>query len=216
MAPLDTRPATKREQREASMENLLRAALGLFVSQGYRSTTVEQIAEAADLTKGSVYFYFRNKEGLLGALLDRAEQVVADDMIARVEEAGEDSVDRMVAFVHGQARLGVDHWEHVLLLILMSLEFAGQGGPIEDRTRAIYDRMYATVEAIIERGKQDGAFRADLNTREQAAIVMAGHDGTFLEWYRRGAAFDGEELVRALRAATLGGLGVTIPEKTRD
>jgi hypothetical protein len=35
---------------------------------------------------------------------------------------------------------------------------------------------------------------------------MAGHDGTFLEWYRRGAEFDGEELVRALRTSMLAGL----------
>ncbi len=35
---------------------------------------------------------------------------------------------------------------------------------------------------------------------------MAGHDGTFLEWYRRSDSLDGEELVRALRTATLAGL----------
>ncbi len=212
MTALPARPATKREQREASIERLLGTALSRFVGQGFSHTTVEQIADDAGLTKGSVYFYFKGKDALLMAVLDRVEQVVVDDMIGRVSAAGPGAADKLVAFVHGQARLGVDRWEHVLLLILMSLEFAGRGGPIEDRTKAIYARMYRTIEDVIALGKRQGVFRDDLRTREQAAIVMAGHDGTFLEWYRRGADFDGEELVRALRTATLGGL----VERTED
>ena len=47
------------------MELLLDAALRLFVSQGYRSTNLEQIAGVARLTKGAVYFYFRSKEAVL-------------------------------------------------------------------------------------------------------------------------------------------------------
>ncbi len=206
MIALPARPSTKREQREASIERLLGAALTRLVSQGFSHTTVEQIADDAGLTKGSVYFYFKGKDALLMALLGRVEQVVVDDMIARVSAAGPGAADKVVAFVHGQARLGVDRWEHVLLLILMSLEFARRGGPVEARTKAIYDRMHRTIEDILDLGKREGIFRDDLRTREQAAIVLAGHDGTFLEWYRRGADFDGEELVRALRTATLGGL----------
>ncbi len=197
------KPATKSAQRAASVENLLGAALALFVSQGYRHTTVEQIAEAAGLTKGSVYFYFKSKDGLLHALLDGVEEIVVDHMVRRVSDAGPDAAAKIVAFVHGQATLGVTQAEHVLLLVLMSLEFGGQGEAIEARTRAIYDRLYRTLEDLIDFGKSRGEFRTDIRTREQAAIVMAGHDGTFLEWYRRSEDFNGEELVRALRTSTL-------------
>jgi AcrR family transcriptional regulator len=200
------RPQTKKAQREASVEGLLAAARRLFVSQGYRHTTVDEIAEAARLTKGAVYFYFRNKEALLSALLDGVEIVVVEGMTGRVAAAGPGAAGRLVAFMHGQARLGVDRAEDVLLLILMSLEFAGTGGPIEARIRAIYGRLYKAVEAIIALGKRRAEFRADIRTREQAAIVMALHDGTFLEWYRRGHALGGPELVRALRTTMLAGL----------
>jgi AcrR family transcriptional regulator len=205
------RPATKKAQREASVEGLLAAARALFVSQGYRHATVDEIAEAAHLTKGAIYFYFRNKAALLASLLDRVETIVVGGMTERIATAGRGApqpraTDRLVAFMHGQARLGVDRAEDVLLLILMSLEFAGTGGEIEARIRAIYDRMYKAVEAIIALGKRQGEFRADIRTREQAAIVMALHDGTFLEWYRRRQALGGPELVRALRTTMLAGL----------
>ena len=205
-SPAIDRPLTKKEQREASVEGLLAAALSLFVTRGYRPTSVEQIADTAGLTKGAVYFYFRNKEALLLALLDRVESVVVDDMIKGVSAAGPDADAKMVAFVHGQARLGVEGADHVLMLILMSLEFAGSDDAIDRRTQGIYRRMYRVVEGVIKHGRDAGQFRSDVPLAEQAAIVMAGHDGTFLEWYRRKADFSGEALVRALRTATLGGL----------
>lgn len=210
------RPATKAAQRAASTEALLAASLALFVSRGYQHTSVEEIAARAGLTKGSVYFYFRNKATLLLRLLDRVEEIVADAMEARVAQAGRDDPragdapsaarDKLVAFLHGQAVLGVEKWEHVLLLILMSLEFHGSGGEIESRITAIYRRLYRAVEGIIERGKATGEFRADVASSEQAAIVIAAHDGTFLEWHRRRAELDGEELVRALRIAMISAL----------
>ena len=200
------RPATKKAQREASVEGLLAAARTLFVSRGYTHTTVDEIAEAASLTKGAVYFYFRNKEALLAALLDRVEAIVVDGMTARVADAGPGAAAKLVAFMHGQAQLGVERAEDVLLLILMSLEFAGSGGRVEARIRAIYDELYRAIEAIIALGKRRGEFRADIRTREQAAIVMALHDGTFLEWYRRRQVLGGPELVRALRTSMLAGL----------
>lgn len=203
---LALRPATKKAQREASVEGLLMAARALFVSQGYRHTTVDEIAETAHLTKGAVYFYFRNKEALLAALLDRVETIVVGGMTGRIADAGPGAAQRLVAFMHGQARLGVESPEDVLLLILMSLEFAGTAGPVEARIRSIYERLYKAIESIIALGKRRGEFRSDLRTREQAAIVMALHDGTFLEWYRRRQALGGPELVRALRTTMLAGL----------
>ncbi|MEJ2119646.1 MAG: TetR/AcrR family transcriptional regulator [Alphaproteobacteria bacterium] len=203
---MTAQPLTKREQREASVENLLGAALSLFVRQGYKHTSVEAIADAVGLTKGSVFFYFGAKAKLLDHLLDRVEEIVVDAMEARVAAAGADPRAQIVAFIHGQSMLGVEGWEYVLLLILMSLEFRDAGDAIETRIAKIYDRLYAAIEAIIEDGKAAGVFRTDINSREQAAIVMAGHDGTFLQWHRRGRALDGEELVRALRTFTLAGL----------
>jgi AcrR family transcriptional regulator len=205
---LQERPTKKQAQRTLSTENLLAAALRLFVARGYRDTSVELVAAEAKLSKGSVYFYFQSKERLLAILLDRIETVVVERMEQRVAAAGPSAIDKLVAFVHGQAKLGVDRADEVLLLVLMSLEFAGATGAIADKIKSIYARMYATVEGVIDLGKRQGVFRGDIRTRQQAAIVMAGHDGTFLEWYRRADRLDGAELVRALRTATLAGLQI--------
>lgn len=197
---------TKQAQRETSVEALLQAALHLFVHTGFEQTSVDRIAEAASLSKGAVYFYFDSKEALLHALLDQAEEVIVDRMVKTIAGAGPKAADKIAVFINGQAELGVTDPDRVLLVILTSLEFHKTGGAIERRVRAIYGRMYAILEDVIELGKAQRAFRRDLPTHVQAAIVIAGHDGTFLEWHRRKESFEGPQLVRALRAVTLAGL----------
>jgi AcrR family transcriptional regulator len=156
--------STKREQREASTEKILRSSLKLFVSKGYRSTTVDEIAASAQLTKGAVYFYFPTKAAILLALLDEIEDLMVDKMVERVAHAGPLLQDKLIAFVHGQSVLGVDKAEFVLLFILMLLEFNGSNDEVEARVKSIYKRFYQSIEEIVHRGKLAGEFRTDLET----------------------------------------------------
>ncbi len=64
-------PKFKRRS-EARPDEILDAALGLFVARGFAQTTVDDIARAADLSKGAVYLYFPSKEALLEGLIRRA------------------------------------------------------------------------------------------------------------------------------------------------
>jgi len=89
------RPATKREQRAASIDALLTKALTLFITQGYHATTVEEIAQSAGLTKGAVYFYFKSKANVLKTLLDRTEELTVEPTLAAMTAAGDDPTDRV-------------------------------------------------------------------------------------------------------------------------
>lgn len=196
----------KAQARRASTHRLLDSALHLFVSKGYRSTNLEQIAGAAKLSKGAVFFYFGSKEAVLLELLKRVQAIVVDEALETASQAGPGASDQIVAFLHHQAKLGVTHRDEVLLLILMSLEFGGHEGAVSRETRKIYRRLYAFVEKIIRKGRASGELRSDLSPRELASIIMANHDGTFLEWYRRSGSLKGTALVRALREVVLSGV----------
>ena len=196
----------KLQARRASTQRLLDSALHLFVSKGYRSTNLEQIAGAAKLSKGAVFFYFGSKEAVLLELLKRVQAIVVDEALETAAKAGPSAGDQIVAFLHHQAKLGLTHRDEVLLLILMSLEFGGQAGAVSRETAKIYRRLYAFVEKIIRKGRASGELRRDLTPRELASIIMANHDGTFLEWYRRSGSLKGTALVRALREVVLSGV----------
>ena len=60
----------------------MKCALELFVTNGYRATTVDMIGNRAKLTKGAIYFHFKNKEEILLRLLDDAEAIVVNSAVA--------------------------------------------------------------------------------------------------------------------------------------
>jgi len=90
---LSRRERKKRETRQRLME----AALRLFREQGYDDTTVGQIAEAADVAKGTFFNYFETKEAILPALVEWRLQELEDALspergapaspVARIKQA---------------------------------------------------------------------------------------------------------------------------------
>ena len=63
---------TRAESKERTRERLLAEAQRLFRERGYAATSLEQIAEAADVTKGAIYGHFSSKEDLLLSALEAA------------------------------------------------------------------------------------------------------------------------------------------------
>jgi AcrR family transcriptional regulator len=61
---LETRPEVRRRRKAERPQEILEAAFVQFSRNGYASTTLDQIAERAGVTKGTIYVYFENKEHL--------------------------------------------------------------------------------------------------------------------------------------------------------
>src|SRR5258708_13020995 len=59
----------REEKSERSRRQVLDAALELFAHQGYRATSVREIAEAAGVSTGNVYHHFPDKEAIFNTLL---------------------------------------------------------------------------------------------------------------------------------------------------
>lgn len=66
-----------RRRAEARPDEVLDAALDLFIAKGFAATRVEDIARRAGLSKGALYLYFPSKEALLEALVRRAVSPIA-------------------------------------------------------------------------------------------------------------------------------------------
>ncbi|QYO63930.1 TetR/AcrR family transcriptional regulator [Leptolyngbya sp. 7M] len=64
-------PAENDRIRRETMERILATSLRLFCEKGYYATSIEDIAKQAQISKGLLYHYFRSKEEVLSALVDR-------------------------------------------------------------------------------------------------------------------------------------------------
>ncbi|MBU1174977.1 MAG: TetR/AcrR family transcriptional regulator [Alphaproteobacteria bacterium] len=79
-----------RRRAEARKDEVLDAALELFIEKGYASTRVEDIAAKAGISKGTVYLYFDSKEALMEGLIHRALTPIALNVVSTIDKMGVD------------------------------------------------------------------------------------------------------------------------------
>lgn len=191
-------------RRARSHEAVLDAAEELFVRKGFGATTVDEVAAKAGLTKGAIYFHFADKGAMLMALIDRAEARVIAPLITMLGEPGS-APDKLVEYLHYWARIGIEQRETMFLPILASLEFANTGDQIEKRLTRMYEKLYAALTKIFERGFADGSITEYAPARDQAAIVIAMNEGMLLEWLRHTSTINGPAIVRGMRSMLISG-----------
>jgi AcrR family transcriptional regulator len=147
-----------RRRAEARPEEVLDAALELFVEKGFAQTRVEDIATRAGLSKGAVYLYFPSKEAILEGLVRRAVVPIATNALGFLTNfAGNPrtvitAVLKMVAH-----RLTEPKTIAIPKLLIREMihfpEFAAM------YRREVLDRVTPVVEELIRVGVAEGYFR---------------------------------------------------------
>ncbi len=196
---------SNQQRREQSTEQVLSAARQQFVTRGYHATSIDDIAGAAGLTKGAVYFYFKGKAALLLELLSQSSVLYAK-IFQEMRGSGEGAARQLEMFVEWAAHVGAQNSELLLLPILMSLEFNGRDAEVEQALERLYDRYHDEMERVVVFGQETGEFDNSLSPREEAAVLVAFTDGMLLEWIRRSKRLDGARLVQSAKALISGGL----------
>ena len=205
------KPNKKALLREDSIHRLTQAAFALIVDKGYHACSLQEIAEAAGLTKGAIFFYFESKENLLLQLLDLAEKHMVDPLIQHLAETDAPAPDKIASFFRFTSKQGIDRPNELLCLIKMSIENRSATSMADERVVQIYARIYRAIEEIVDEGKERGELAATLPTKEFATLVVATHDGMMLEWHRRGGGIDGRLFVQTVWQTFLNGIRVKQP-----
>ena len=78
----------KEREREARKNDILEAAKAVFFERGFHAATMDQIAEAAELSKGSLYLYFSSKEELYVSILVEGLEILYDMFEKAVKDIG--------------------------------------------------------------------------------------------------------------------------------
>jgi AcrR family transcriptional regulator len=163
------------------------AAIDCFARLGYQGTSIDRIARDAGVTKGAVYYHFRDKEELLfEAVKDRIggfEQHVLGEVTPDDDAIG--NLRRVVdaCFFHATVS------NHRRFIITLMIEALDTNPRLSAEFRNILRRMRAFVTRIVRRGQASGALRADVKPEEVAALLAGGIIGAEVQHYQ-----DPEEL----------------------
>ena len=168
--PRQARAVERREQ-------LLDAAARVLAQRGYAEAQMEEIAAAADTSKGGLYFHFPTKEALVAAVIGRAGDILRRRVNRAMSDAGPDPVARADAALATLIDTLSAH--RSLARVLVSDTLAG-AAPARDRIAAIEDEFVDVVanelRHALDAGRLsnlDAALDPDLTARAWVGMVQS-------------------------------------------
>jgi len=160
----------------------LRAAIDCFARLGYQGTTIDRIARDAGVTKGAVYYHFRDKEQLLfEAVKDHVgefERQVLAEVTPELDAMG--ALRRVVDVCFFHATVS----NHRRFIITLMVEALDTNPALSVEFRNILRRMRVFLADVLRRGQQRGVLRGDVSAEAAAAVVAGGIMGAEIQHYQ--------------------------------
>ena len=155
----EPRPTQRQRRKDARPQELLEAALTLFVEKGFAATRAEEVAQRAGVSKGTLYLYYPSKEELLKA-------VIAHYLSARIAATAEEvrKIEGPMAPVLRE--MLVDWWQQTYAspasgtFKLIISEVRNFPEIAEFYVREVIEPGHQLVGTILRRGIASGEFRA--------------------------------------------------------
>ena len=158
---------------------ILNAAEDVFTQKGFEEARMDDIAEETGLSKGTLYLYFKSKDDLIIAILDRMFQrefrqlESLDQDAASATEAIWKITDLLTKEIIGLLRL--------IPIIYQFLALAFRNKYVQKALKKYINRYLDILIPIIQRGIDSGEFR-QVDAREVAVAMGAMMEGTLLLW----------------------------------
>lgn len=194
----------RKREKEQRYQSILQAAERLFSENGYPNTKIQDVAQAAEVAVGTVYFYFRNKEDLLLQLIDS----IAFNVRSTLGEAFRSGGNPVERFENAGRALFLNFCRlHRNQLILLLRESVGISSEVEARRRAIFERL----DEDVARAVQEVMGEYGIADRSAAGIVSVAIGGMlervayqYVVWQDRSEEM--ETIAREVLAFIRGGL----------
>ncbi len=168
------------ESPNITRERILSAAMTVFAQKGWQKTSLDEVAAAAGMTKGAIYWHFRNKNDLFFALLDARLQRDTSPVQAEIQAAiaqgqqGEPMQAVTQLFSLAWSRCAVDRQWTRLYLEVMS---QAQEPEIAQRLHDLYHHIWQLSAQFVEVMQAGGLTRQDIPKQHLAMLWCVIFDG---------------------------------------
>jgi AcrR family transcriptional regulator len=174
--------ATRARPASRARKELMVIAIDCFARYGYQGTSIDRIANAAGVTKGALYYHFRDKEELLfEAVQDRItefEQRVVGGVSPASDPAGALAEIARVC-VHIATKNNLRRF--ILTLMVEALDTNPR---LSEAFRGILRRFRGYLASIVRLGQEQGVFRRDVDAALAAQLFAGGVIGAELQHYQ--------------------------------
>jgi AcrR family transcriptional regulator len=191
------------EQSRSRRERILDAAFSAFAKRGYRDTAVDDIAAAAETSKGGIYFHFPSKEAIFRELM----QTTADKLVARVERAVALETEP-VAKAEAALRTVLGTFAgHRTMARVLFLDTIGAGRAFQAETNRLHERFANLIKGYLDEAVETGAI-APLDTEVTSVVWFGALNEVVARWLLAERPEPLEDAYPALREVLLRSAGV--------
>lgn len=189
---------------KATRETLLDAAEDLFFERGVARSSLEQIARQAGMTRGAVYWHFRNKADLFLAMVERVRmpfhELVSEASAAHPHTSPLTAI--LLGCEHGFQRLEKPRYMRVHAILVHRCEFFSDVDPRESQEAMSRDCFNALSE-YLEDASQQGLLKPEVGTLIATQLLQTVISGIFHDWVRDPQAYSIHEKGTMLLKAQL-------------
>jgi TetR/AcrR family transcriptional repressor of nem operon len=163
--------------RQHTKTRLIDAAYRLARSQGFDRTSISELIAEAGVQRGSLYHYFPGKDDLGLAVLERDRSEFMAMLASTLSPSGDPTrvlhafFDAALTKHRETGFVGGCLWGNT------ALEMSDTKPAYAKLVAEVFNEWHAKVEAVIRRGQDDGAFRADVTAGDLAQLVVSGMEG---------------------------------------
>jgi AcrR family transcriptional regulator len=204
--PMRNLATAKTIQAKDTANRILREAMRIFLEKGYHGTSIDDITQAAGLTKGALYWHFSSKEDLLKRIIEEFEKQFLDGLIHAVNSVQGDLLEKMGKFFSYNAAFSYYNRELCVSFTTLAAELVGAHHGTEPEFRRIYKKYQKFLSNLILQGKREKVFKKEMDEDLAALVIIAFHDGILIRWFMNQSEIDGEAYVNTFKKIMLNGL----------
>jgi len=198
-----------KEEALATRHRILDAAEMLFQRCGVSRTSLHDIAQAADVTRGAIYWHFKDKADLFNAMMERATMPLEESMGSSCGcPEGGDPIRFIEAKLIEALRLTATHPQtrRVFEIATHKVEYVDELMAVRDRHLSGRNECLGEVERELKAAMRRGLIRSDVPARSVALGLHALVDGLIQNWMLDPEAFDLVRVGRHVLQTYLAGL----------
>jgi len=185
-----------KEEALATRSHILDTAERVFEQRGVSGTSLNEIAKAAGLTRGAIYWHFENKADLFNAMMERATLPLEQSDTAGFKDP-DTTPERICAGLVDVLRRVVrdPQLRRVFDIATHKVEYVGEMDAVRQRHVEWRNECVADMERALKRAKRGGALPPGVAPHGAALGLLALFDGLLMSWMLEGGG--GFDLARA-------------------
>ena len=173
-----------KEEAEETRRLLLKTALKLFSEQGIQNTTLAMVAKEAGVTRGAIYWHFRDKADMLLALWDSIFSPLEHAYENHVDGIDDDPLGILEEIAASFIQLACTSPD---ILQMLKITRQSWSDPVlSEHCRKMCSDEVASIQAIMEKAETAGCLREDLSAKAAAFSFYGYLEGVINSWLSTG------------------------------